>query len=54
MRSAHEPEQSVYGAGQVNEQEPDEHTSPEAQAAPHSPQFMGSFERFLQMPEHEV
>jgi len=53
-RSAHEPEQSMYGSGHVNVQEPAKHTSPAAQAVPQAPQFAGSFCRFLHTPEQSV
>jgi hypothetical protein len=37
----------------VKVQDPDMQISPAAQALAHSPQFAGSFERFLQVPEQE-
>ena len=52
--SAQAPAQSMYPPGQVKVQAPDEQTSPAAQAALHSPQCEGSFERFLQTPEQSV
>ena len=52
--SAQAPEQSMYPSGQVKVQEPDEQTSPAAQAALHSPQCEGSFERFLHTPAQSL
>jgi hypothetical protein len=51
-KSAHEPEQSTYGLGHVNEHAPERHTSPAAHAWKHSPQWFGSLTRFLHVPEH--